>query len=123
MKRPLLLLVLNTLAAALTLVGAFVILLGSIGLSGEPETAAFAQYYAVRGIILSAAVIVALARGNRSVIMTLLTIAGLVQLADIPIAALQGNLFILIAAPVVALVHLVSVWWLARDVQPAATAG
>jgi hypothetical protein len=121
MKRPWLILVINTLAAALTLVGAAVILLASFGLGGEPETAAYAQYYAVRGIILSGAVIVALARGNRAVVMTLLTIAGLVQLADIPIAAVQGNVFVLIAAPIIAVVHLVSVWWLART-DPATAA-
>lgn len=115
MTRPLPLFALNVLAAVLTLVGAAVILLGSIGLGADAEAAAYAQYYAVRGIILSGAVLVVLARGTRPVVMTLLTIAGLVQLADVPIAAVQGNLFVLIAAPIIALVHLVSVWWLARS--------
>jgi len=116
MSMPRTLLVLNAIAAAATVAGAAWVLVQSFGFAAPSDT--WSRYYAVRGILISGGLLLTLFRGPRSVAIALMIIAGLVQLADIPVAAVQPNLIVVVGATLIAATHLISAWWLMKSGWP-----
>ena len=75
----------------------------------------YAQMYAARAIPLGAAVLLALASRSKRGLVTLLAVAGLVQAGDCVIGLAQHNPGPVIGGGVLAVTHLVSVWYLTRQ--------
>lgn len=86
---------------------------------GIDSIGSFAAYYGVRGTVIAVVLIVALWAAPRDFIIATLVIAGLVQLADIPVGFLTGSAVVWIGATLIALLHLFTAGWLRA--QAAAT--
>jgi hypothetical protein len=110
------LLALNVAGAASTgLFAAWTVVQATQLAGGRDSIGSYAAYYGVRGAIIGAVLLLALWLAPRDFLVAALVIAGLVQVADIPIGFLTGNVVVWIGAPLVAAVHLGSIAWVRRS--------
>ena len=78
------------------------------------ETRFYAQFYALRQLPLSVAIVAAAAGAGRGALPLLLTVAGAAQAGDAVLGATRRNPGMVLGGALAAVVHLGSAWWWLR---------